>query len=133
MNKNGEGYVDPTPGAAFGNIRREEHKREADRLSVISNLIPIMKNTAELAGFAIYVRKTVWRCKMFTKCQKCGKKLTDPESMARGYGPECWSQITGEPPDSNAKVGDEDEISGQMNIFDFPEYLPDTGEVNSNG
>lgn len=49
---------------------------------------------------------------MFTKCQKCGKKLTDPESMARGYGPECWSQITGEPPDSNAKVGDEDEISG---------------------
>jgi len=26
MNKNGEGYVDPTPGAAFGNIRREEHK-----------------------------------------------------------------------------------------------------------
>ena len=37
---------------------------------------------------AIYVRKTVWRCKMFTKCQKCGKKLTDPESMARGYGPE---------------------------------------------
>lgn len=82
---------------------------------------------------AIYVLKTVWRCKMFTKCQKCGKKLTDPESMARGYGPECWSQITGEPPDSNAKVGDEDEISGQMNIFDFPEYLPDTGEVNSNG
>lgn len=82
---------------------------------------------------AIYVRKTVCRCKMFTKCQKCGKKLTDPESMARGYGPECWSQITGEPPDSNAKVGDEDEISGQMNIFDFPEYLPDTGEVNSNG
>lgn len=42
MNKNGEGYVDPTPGAAFGNIRREEHKREADRLSVISNLIPII-------------------------------------------------------------------------------------------
>lgn len=53
MNKNGEGYVDPTPGAAFGNIRREEHKREADRLSVISNLIPIMKQTAELAGFIV--------------------------------------------------------------------------------
>lgn len=35
--------------------------------------------------------------------------------------------------DANAKVGDEDDISGQMNIFDFPEYLPDTGEVNSNG
>lgn len=56
MNKNGEGYIDPTPGAAFGNIRREEHKREADRLSVISNLIPIMKNTAELAGFEVVGR-----------------------------------------------------------------------------
>lgn len=56
MNKNGEGYVDPTPGDAFGNIRREEHKREADRLSVISNLIPIMKNTAELAGFEVVGR-----------------------------------------------------------------------------
>lgn len=56
MNKNGEGYVDPTPGAAFGNNRREEHKREADRLSVISNLIPIMKNTAELAGFEVVGR-----------------------------------------------------------------------------
>lgn len=56
MNKNGEGYVDPTPGAAFENIRREEHKREADRLSVISNLIPIMKNTAELAGFEVVGR-----------------------------------------------------------------------------
>lgn len=44
--KNIEGYQDPTPGAAFGNIRREEHKREADRLSVISNLIQIMKQTA---------------------------------------------------------------------------------------
>ncbi len=56
MNKNGEGYVDPTPGAEFGNIRREEHKREADRLSVISNLIPIMKQTAELAGFEVVGR-----------------------------------------------------------------------------
>lgn len=26
---------------------------------------------------------------MYTVCQKCGKKLTDPESMRRGYGPEC--------------------------------------------
>lgn len=54
--KNIEGYQDPTPGAAFGNIRREEHKREADRLSVISNLIPIMKQTAELAGFEVVGR-----------------------------------------------------------------------------
>lgn len=29
---------------------------------------------------------------MYSKCQKCGKKLTDPESIKRGYGPECWNQ-----------------------------------------
>lgn len=56
---------------------------------------------------------------MFTKCQKCGKKLTDPESMARGYGPECWSQITGEPPDSNAKVGE------RLGMFDGRKEKPE--------
>lgn len=24
---------------------------------------------------------------MYSKCQKCGKKLTDPESIKRGYAP----------------------------------------------
>lgn len=56
MNKNGEGYIDPTPGVAFGNIRREERKLEAERMAVISNLIPIMKQTAELAGFEVVGR-----------------------------------------------------------------------------
>lgn len=59
---------------------------------------------------------------MYSKCQKCGKKLTDPESMKRGYGPECWEKITG-----ILMVKDkatEENIPGQMNIFDFPEYLP---------
>lgn len=23
---------------------------------------------------------------MYSRCQKCGKKLTDPESIKRGYG-----------------------------------------------
>ena len=30
---------------------------------------------------------------MYSKCQKCGRKLTDPESIERGYGPECWGSI----------------------------------------
>lgn len=29
---------------------------------------------------------------MYSKCQKCGKKLTDPESIKRGYGPEMTDQ-----------------------------------------
>lgn len=61
---------------------------------------------------------------MYTACQKCGKKLTDPESMRRGYGPECWARISGVQSIEQIKDGKE-EIPGQMNIFDFPEYLPD--------
>ena len=49
MNKNQEGYPDPTPGEAFDNILREERRKEA----VIGSLIPIMKRTAELVGFEV--------------------------------------------------------------------------------
>lgn len=61
---------------------------------------------------------------MYCNCQKCGKKLTDPESMKRGYGPECWEQISGEKTTKvNMPIHDYD-IPGQMNIFDFPDYCP---------
>lgn len=55
---------------------------------------------------------------MYSKCQKCGKKLTDPESIKRGYGPECWNSLTAHyyrsPVDwENYRV------PGQMNIEDF--------------
>lgn len=54
----------------------------------------------------------------YSKCQKCGKKLTDPESIKRGYGPECWNSLTAHyyrsPVDwENYRV------PGQMNIEDF--------------
>lgn len=26
-------------------------------------------------------------------CRECGKPLKDAESIARGYGPECWKSI----------------------------------------
>lgn len=54
--KNAEGYPDPTAGSAWRNIRKEENRREAERIAVISNLIPIMKQTAELAGFEVVGR-----------------------------------------------------------------------------
>ena len=31
---------------------------------------------------------------MEVKCRHCGRKLTDPESRERGYGPECWAEVT---------------------------------------
>jgi protein-arginine kinase activator protein McsA len=27
------------------------------------------------------------------RCLKCNKPLTDPISIERGYGPECWAQL----------------------------------------
>ena len=44
---------------------------------------------------------------MYSKCQKCGKKLTDPESIKRGHyyrNPVDWENYR---------------VPGQMNIEDF--------------
>lgn len=54
--RNAEGYNDPTTGEALDNIAREERQRESARLTVISELIPILKKTAELAGFEVVGR-----------------------------------------------------------------------------
>lgn len=60
MYKNAEGYSNPTPGEAMSNIRREQRQQEAaERLAVISRLIPVMKQTAELAGFEVVGRITL--------------------------------------------------------------------------
>lgn len=60
MYKNAEGYSDPTPGEAMSNIRKEQRQQEAaERLTVISGLIPVMKQTAELAGFEVVGRITL--------------------------------------------------------------------------
>ena len=53
MYKNSEGYADPTPGEALRNIQREE---KAER---ITDLIHVIKKTAELAGFEIVGRITL--------------------------------------------------------------------------
>lgn len=59
MYKNAEGYSDPTPGEAYKNIRREQRQGEAERLAAISKIIPIFRQTAELAGFEIVGRVTL--------------------------------------------------------------------------
>lgn len=55
---------------------------------------------------------------MYSKCQKCGRKLTDPESIKRGYGPECWGRIPG----IHISEAEEDE---QMSIFDVLDESPE--------
>ena len=59
MYRNSEGYPDPTAGAAYANIEREQKQQEASRLAVIGKLIPIFKQMAELAGFEIIGRITL--------------------------------------------------------------------------
>lgn len=59
MHKNSEGYSDPTPGTAWSNMRKAERQQEAERMAVISNLIPVMKQTAELVGFEVVGRITL--------------------------------------------------------------------------
>lgn len=61
---------------------------------------------------------------MYSNCQKCGKKLTDPASIKRGYGPECWEQISGEKAEKRYIRLHEYDVPGQMDIFDFPECCP---------
>lgn len=67
-----------------------------------------------------------WRIRMYSKCQKCGRKLTDPESIERGYGPECWGSIL--PHYSIEQEGPEESIPGQMTIEDFLGGLKNGGE-----
>ena len=56
MGRNSEHYSDPTPGTAWENMRREEKRLDAARLAVVSALVPILRQTAELAGFEIIGR-----------------------------------------------------------------------------
>lgn len=56
MDKNAEGYPDPTAGEAYKNIMREERAADGERLFKVSALIPILRATAELAGFDIIGR-----------------------------------------------------------------------------
>lgn len=56
MDRNAEGYADPTPGEAYKNMKRAERAAEKERLSKIRSLIQILKATADLAGFDIIGR-----------------------------------------------------------------------------
>lgn len=56
MEKNSEGYKDPTATEAISNIAKEEHRREIERMAVMSKIIDIIKNMASLVGFEIVGR-----------------------------------------------------------------------------
>lgn len=55
------------------------------------------------------------------RCRMCGKKLSDPESINRGFGPACWGQMH---PKQKAFVETDNEpeiiqIPGQIELEDW--------------
>lgn len=58
--RNAEGYPDPTATKAFENIRKKERQKElkqdAEAMEIIKRLIPVLKQTADFAGFEIVGR-----------------------------------------------------------------------------
>ena len=65
---------------------------------------------------------------MSSRCRKCGRRLTDPDSQARGFGPECWQSIGGESAGSGADPDEHEPIAGQISIYDYLEGINDEGE-----
>lgn len=33
------------------------------------------------------------RARVFHRCKRCNRKLSDPESRSRGYGITCWGKV----------------------------------------
>lgn len=56
MGRNAEHYADPTPGTAMRNIRKEEYQKEATRLDRIGDIVPLLRQMANIAGFEIIGR-----------------------------------------------------------------------------
>lgn len=48
--------IDPTPTAALRNISKDERQKEAARLDKIGNLVPVLRQMADIAGFEIIGR-----------------------------------------------------------------------------
>ena len=56
IGRNAEHYADPTPTAAMRNIIKDERQKEAVRLDKIGNLVPLLRQMADIAGFEIMGR-----------------------------------------------------------------------------
>lgn len=52
-------------------------------------------------------------------CGACGRKLREPESIQRGYGPVCYRKIM--PPEPK-KARAEPKSSGSYNLIDDTDY-----------
>lgn len=67
MDKNGEGYSDPTVKGSWDNICQTKRQYDAKVMDRISRVISVIKSVAEIAGFEIVGRITL-------KDKKTGKE-----------------------------------------------------------
>lgn len=56
MSRNAEHYADPTPAAAMRNICLEKYQKEAARLDRSGDIVPLLRQMANIAGFEIIGR-----------------------------------------------------------------------------
>lgn len=56
MSRNAEHYADPTPAAAMRNICRDKYQKEAARLDRIGDIVPLLRQMANIAVFEIIGR-----------------------------------------------------------------------------
>ena len=56
MGRNAEHYADPTPAAAMRNVNKDEYQKEAARLDRIGDIVPLLRQMANIAGFEIIGR-----------------------------------------------------------------------------
>lgn len=56
LGRNAEHYADPTPAAAMRNINKDEYHKEAARLDRIGDIVPLLRQMADIAGFEIIGR-----------------------------------------------------------------------------
>ena len=59
-------------------------------------------------------------------CGNCGRKIKDPISLERGYGPSCWKKINPGARAADQKIkrkmdlpGEDDQLPGQISIEEY--------------
>jgi hypothetical protein len=84
----------------FGHVFRRDGNFVVGKKSKISADAPGVKAFAWFFEKVVVMRQDpaslgleVWH---EGRCAKCGRKLTVPESVERGIGPECWSRMNGD-------------------------------------
>ena len=78
------GDVSLTPGSKF--------PADATRVKVVTK---VLKAICE--GRGEQIAAAGWRVMHDGKCSKCRRQLTDPLSLGRGIGPDCYEMLCGKP------------------------------------